>query len=67
MCGGVGLIDQGEILNVVFKVLPWEMRRNPQDQCCRGAEQATGEGEPSLEEAGEDSQVRLVLASAESI
>ena len=34
--------DVVALLNVVLKVLPWEMRRTSQGQCCRGAKQTTG-------------------------
>jgi hypothetical protein len=33
----VVVTDVVALLNVVLKVLPWEMRKTSQGQCCRGA------------------------------
>ena len=58
-------------LNVVLRVLPWEMRKTSQGQCCGGAKQTT-EGEwrerakaPKKEE--KTVETISVLASAGSI
>ena len=63
--------DVVALLNVVLKVLPWEMRKTSQGQCCGGAKQTT-EGEwrerakaPKKEE--KTVETISVLASAGSI
>ena len=38
----VVVTDVVALLNVVLKVLPWEMRKTSQGQCCGGAKPATG-------------------------
>ena len=67
----VVVTDVVALLNVVLKVLPWEMRKTSQGQCCGGAKQTT-EGEwrerakaPKMQEKKVESA--SVLASAGSI
>ena len=67
----VVVTDVVALLNVVLKVLPWEMRKTSQGQCCGGAKQTT-EGEwrerakaPKKEE--KTVETISVLASAGSI